>query len=178
MTESSNNGVTTLNAQETKKQRKKQAKREAKMMLKLEQARADAEKAEQKLAKAQERLEAARTHLHDIEARTEELRAPQTAQAGVPTEQQEIPSPLSQAQSFDVSEENESSMDGQSTASAEAASHTDISAPPDQVTARLPVEERVEVATDVAQEQEHASDQSEEEAFVLIEEDETSTSEE
>jgi hypothetical protein len=177
MKESSNNGVATLDAQETKKQRKKQAKREAKMMLKLDQARADAERAEQKLAKAQARLEAARTHLHDMETRAEELRASHAAQGEVPTEQteqQEVPSPLSEAQAFDVSEEDETSTDGQSAAAAEAASHTDISAPTGQVTARLPVEERVEVA----QEQEHASDQSEEEVFVLSEEDETSTSEE
>jgi hypothetical protein len=169
MAESSNNGVATLDAQETKKQRKKQAKREAKMMLKLEQARADAEIAEQKLAKAQARLEAARTHLHDMEARAEELRASQAAQAEVPTEQQEVPSPLSEAQSIDVSKEDESSTDGQSAAAVEAVSHADISAPTDQVTARLPVEERVDAATDVAQE---------EDAFVLSEEDETSTSEE
>lgn len=174
MAESSNNGVATLNAQETKKQRKKQAKREAKMMLKLDQARANAEKAEQKLAKVQARLEAARTHLHDMEARAEELHASQAAQAEVPTEQQEVPSPLAEAQAFDVSEEDETSTDGQSAAAAEAASHADISAPADQVTASLP---QVDVASDVAQEQEHASDQSEEEAFVLSEEDETSTSE-
>jgi hypothetical protein len=77
---------------------------------------------------------------------------------------------------LDVSEENASSTDGQSTAPAEATSHTDIAAPTDKVTARLPVEERVDVATDVAQES--ASDLFEEEAFVLSEEDETSTSEE
>jgi len=157
MTESSNNGVATLDAQETKKQRKKQAKREAKMMLKLEQARADTEKAQQKLAKVQARLEAARTHLHDMEARTEELRASPTGQAEVHTEQQEVSAPLSEAQSLDVSEEKESSTDGRSTAPTEAANRTDISAPTDQG---------------------QASGQSEEEAFVLSEDDETSTSEE
>src|SRR6266567_3628095 len=61
MTEASGNGVATLDAQETKKQRKKQAKREAKVMLKLERSREDVERAEQKVAKAQTRLEAART---------------------------------------------------------------------------------------------------------------------
>src|SRR6266852_5546690 len=87
MTEASGNGVATLDAQETKKQRKKQAKREAKAMLKLERSREDVEKAEQKVAKAQARLETARTRLRNTEAKVEQME--QASQIEVHTPQQE-----------------------------------------------------------------------------------------
>src|SRR5581483_1453624 len=63
----------------TKKLRKKQAKREAKMMLKVEQARKDVQKAEQKAAKAQTDLESTKTHLSKLEAQGQELSAPATS---------------------------------------------------------------------------------------------------
>ncbi len=66
---------------DTKKQRKKQAKREAKMMLKVEQARKDVQKAEQKVAKAQTDLESTKTHLSKLEAQVQELSAPATSSA-------------------------------------------------------------------------------------------------
>ena len=77
MTVSTHDRAATSDAQGTKKQRKKQARREAKLLLKLGQARDDMQKAEQKVAKAQARLEASRTHLHDLEAKVQEVHAPQ-----------------------------------------------------------------------------------------------------
>lgn len=52
----------------TRKQRKKLAKREAKLMLALEQARGQVQKAEQKVTKAQAKLEKRSTRLHKLEA--------------------------------------------------------------------------------------------------------------
>jgi hypothetical protein len=62
---------------ETKKQRKKQAKREAKIMLKLEQARKNVQKAEQKVARAQSNLEASNAHVHELEGRLSQLQTPE-----------------------------------------------------------------------------------------------------
>ena len=45
------------------------------MMLKVEAAKKDVQKAEQKLAKAQAALEACRTHLHDLEEKLAQMRA-------------------------------------------------------------------------------------------------------
>lgn len=55
--------------------RKKQAKREAKLMLKIEQAKKDVQKAEQKVARAQTNLEGSRTQLRDLEQKLNEARA-------------------------------------------------------------------------------------------------------
>jgi len=55
--------------------RKKQAKREAKLMLKIEQAKKDVQKAEQKVARAQTNLEESRTQLRDLEQKLNEARA-------------------------------------------------------------------------------------------------------
>jgi len=62
-----------------KKQRKEQAKQEAKLMLKLEQAKGDVQKAEQKLAKAQKGLEEAQTQQYTIQDRLSTLRTPHDA---------------------------------------------------------------------------------------------------
>lgn len=59
---------------ETKKRRKKQAKREAKLMLELEDARKDVQRAEQKFSKAQSNLEASRSHVHDLEEQLAQIR--------------------------------------------------------------------------------------------------------
>jgi CubicO group peptidase (beta-lactamase class C family) len=67
--------LTAVSQNETNKQRKKQAKKEAKMMLKVEAAKKDVQKAEQKVAKAQAALEASRTHLHDLEEKLSQMRA-------------------------------------------------------------------------------------------------------
>src|SRR5437867_2630863 len=67
---------TTSSQTATKKQRKKQAKREAKNMLKLEQARKDVQRAEQKVAKAQAQLEARRTRLRELEGGTMQQQHP------------------------------------------------------------------------------------------------------
>src|SRR5437016_2003136 len=65
----------TVSQNETKQQRKKQAKKEAKMMLKVEAAKKDVQKAEQKVAKAQATLEACRTHLRNLEEKLSLMRA-------------------------------------------------------------------------------------------------------
>ncbi len=62
-----------------KKQRKEQAKQEAKLMLKLEQAKGDVEKAEQKLTKAHKSLEEAQTQQHTLEDKLSTLRTPAQA---------------------------------------------------------------------------------------------------
>lgn len=59
--------MTTSSFQETQKQRKKQVKRESKMRLKIEQARGDVRKAEQKMAKARLDHELATTRLRTLE---------------------------------------------------------------------------------------------------------------
>ena len=59
--------MTTSSFQETQKQRKKQVKRESKMRLKIEQARGDVRKAEQKMAKAHLDHELATTRLRTLE---------------------------------------------------------------------------------------------------------------
>jgi hypothetical protein len=69
--------ISTTSAQDSKKQRKKQAKREAKLMLKLDQARQDVQKAEQKVAKAQANLEVAHNQVHDLEERLAQLHTSQ-----------------------------------------------------------------------------------------------------
>ena len=72
MVKAKNQNTTTASSTDTKKQRNKQAKQEAKMMLKIETARQDVQRAERKVAKAQAQLEASRTHLRDLETRTHE----------------------------------------------------------------------------------------------------------
>ncbi len=62
---------------EEQKKRKKQAKREAKVMLEIEEAKVDVEKAEKKVAKAQALLEARTAHLRSIEENLSEIRTPQ-----------------------------------------------------------------------------------------------------
>ena len=64
-----------LSQQETRQQRKRQAKKEAKMMLKVEAAKKDVQKAEQKVAQAQATLEACRTHLRNLEEKLSLMRA-------------------------------------------------------------------------------------------------------
>jgi hypothetical protein len=59
------------------KKRKKQAKREAKVMLEVEEAKGDVQKAEKKVAKAQALLEARTAHLRSLEESLSEIRTPQ-----------------------------------------------------------------------------------------------------
>ena len=68
-------------AEEALKLQKKQARREAKLMLEIEAAKKDLNKAQKKQSKAQARLEERSTTLHTLEARLEELHAqsPQAA---------------------------------------------------------------------------------------------------
>jgi hypothetical protein len=66
----------TASADEVLKRRKKQARQEAKLMLEIEAAKKDLERAQKKQAKAQARLEARSTYVQTLEARLAELRAP------------------------------------------------------------------------------------------------------
>jgi outer membrane protein TolC len=59
--------ITASSLQETQKQRKQQAKRASKMRLKIEQARGDVQKAEQKMAKARLEHELATTRLRTLQ---------------------------------------------------------------------------------------------------------------
>ena len=70
MAKAKNQNTTTTSSTNTKKQRNKQAKQEAKVMLKIEAARQDVQKAERKVAKAQAHLEASHAHLRDLETRS------------------------------------------------------------------------------------------------------------
>jgi len=158
MTQSSQDGTATLDAQETKKQRKKQAKREAKTLLKLEQARQGVQKAEQRVTKAQERLEASKTHLHDVEAKLAQMHP---SQAEAHSEQQEPETSMSYA------------SNGQQEQRPENSATADTSTPANQVTAVPPAEGRADVPVDTPQDQESSS--SESESFEVREEDEVST---
>jgi len=66
--------MTTSSLQETQKQRKKQAKRESKMRLKIEQAKGDVQKAEQKVAKARLDYELSTTRLRTLEEEFNKMR--------------------------------------------------------------------------------------------------------
>lgn len=59
--------MTQSSFQETQKQRKKQAKRDSKMRLKIEEAKGEVRRAEQKMAKARLAYELATTRLHTLE---------------------------------------------------------------------------------------------------------------
>ncbi len=157
MTQSSQDGTATLDAQETKKQRKKQAKREAKTLLKLEQARQGVQKAEQRVTKAQDRLEASKTHLHDVEAKLAQMH---TSQAEAHSEQQEPESSMSYA------------SNGQQEQGSESNAAADTSTPTNQVAAP-PAEGRADDPVDTPQDQKSSS--SESESFEVSEEDEVST---
>lgn len=56
---------------EAKKARKQQAKQDAKLMLKVEDAKKDVQKAQQKVIKAQEKLNATQAHLHKLEEKAD-----------------------------------------------------------------------------------------------------------
>ena len=76
-----------ISAEKVLKRQKKQARREAKLMLEIEAAKKDLNKAQKKQSKAKARLEERSTTLHTLEAHLEELRAqsPQAATGVVPT---------------------------------------------------------------------------------------------
>src|SRR6266699_2902907 len=182
MTEASGNGVATLDAQETKKQRKKQAKREARAMLKLEQARQDVQKAEQKVAKAQASLEAARTRLRNSETKVEQM---QQVEVHAPQQESEVAtSPANlHGQEEHYQPETDSSNDGESSSNMETSapaagatpdtgawsyvvgsSYAETTAPTDEPSREAP------------QEQESSSSQAD--PFFISEEDEASTGKE
>jgi hypothetical protein len=121
----------------TKKQRKKQAKREAKTMLKLEQVKKDAQKAEQKVAKAKAQLEANQTRLRELEEELNQIRSsqpegaqtPQTASHAEEENHADTSTPTSEVTSLppvggrsDIDEQAEASSSGQSEGQAEATS--------------------------------------------------------
>jgi len=64
-----------VSAQKVLKRQKKQARREAKLMIEIEAAKKDLNKAQKKQSKAQARLEERSTTLHTLEGHLEELRA-------------------------------------------------------------------------------------------------------
>ena len=74
MTQTFTEGVTSLSPQEIQKQRRKQVKRQTKMMLKVEQAKRDVQKAQMKTAKAQLDLEIATTRLRTYEEQLNQMR--------------------------------------------------------------------------------------------------------
>ncbi|TMD57143.1 MAG: hypothetical protein E6I93_03505 [Chloroflexi bacterium] len=59
--------MTTSSLQETQKQHRKQAKRESKLRLKVEQAKGDVQRVEQKIAKARVDYEGASARLRTLE---------------------------------------------------------------------------------------------------------------
>ena len=154
MTETPHDGVATLDAQETKKQRKKQAKREAKALLKLGRAKEGVQKSEQKVARAQERLEASRTYLRKLEAKVAEMHASQT-----------------EAQDGQQEPEMSHASDGQQGPANVATSTVE------QENASPPAQAQADIPAHTSQEQETASSTTESDPFILSEEDETSTGE-
>ena len=73
MTQSSTEDMTPSTWQETQKQQRKQTKRASKLRLKVEQARGDVQKAEQKMAKARVNYEVASARLRTLEAELTEM---------------------------------------------------------------------------------------------------------
>lgn len=67
MTQTFTEGVTSLPPQEIQKQRRKQVRRQTRMMLKVEQAKRDVQKAQMKMAKAQVDREIAAARLRTCE---------------------------------------------------------------------------------------------------------------
>jgi chromosome segregation ATPase len=98
------NEATPSRSVEAKKQHKKQAKREARLMLEIECARKDMERAEQKVAKAQAKLHAYAAQLEQLQEELAALRASQQEQIDHPQvispeqEQPETSVPVNQIQ--------------------------------------------------------------------------------
>ncbi len=74
MSQTFSEGISTLPPQEIQKQRIKQAKRQTKMMLKVQQAKKDVQKAQMKIAKAQLDHEIATTRLRTFEEQLNQMR--------------------------------------------------------------------------------------------------------
>lgn len=74
MAQTFSEGISTLPPQEIQKQRRKQAKRHTKMMLKVQQAKKDVQKAQMKIAKAQLDHEIATTRLRTFEEQLNQMR--------------------------------------------------------------------------------------------------------
>lgn len=74
MTQTVPEGMIALSPQQLQKQRKKQIKRQTKLMLKVEQAKRDVQKAQMKITKAQLNHELATTRLHAYEEELKQMR--------------------------------------------------------------------------------------------------------
>jgi outer membrane protein TolC len=74
MSQTYTENVSALSPQQVQKQRKKQVKRQTKMMLKLEEAKREVQKAEMKIAKARLEHEIATTRLHNYEEELNKMR--------------------------------------------------------------------------------------------------------
>ena len=73
MAQTFSEGISSLPPQEVLKQRKKQAKQQTKMMLKVQEARKDVQKAQMKIAKAQLDHEIASTRLRTFEEQLNQM---------------------------------------------------------------------------------------------------------
>jgi hypothetical protein len=74
MTQTFSEDVTSLPPQQLQKQRRKQVKQQTKMMLKVEQAKRDMQKAQMKMAKAQLDHEIATSRLRTYEEQLNQMR--------------------------------------------------------------------------------------------------------
>ncbi len=74
MTQTFTEGVTSLPPQEIQKQRRKQVRRQTRMILKVEQAKRDVQKAQMKMAKAQLDHEIATSRLRTYEEQLNQMR--------------------------------------------------------------------------------------------------------
>jgi hypothetical protein len=118
---------------------KKQAKREAKAMLAVEQARADLEKAEKKMAKAHLRVEASATHLRNLEAALNALR-------GSPVEASAPDSGYDWQQGQPEQSEEMTASSPSEAASSNGAQQAPTEIPVNQVEAQPPVEGRTDIS--------------------------------
>jgi hypothetical protein len=82
MTQTFTEGVTSLPPQEIQKQRRKQVRRQTRMMLKVEQAKRDVQRAQMKMAKAQVDREIAATRLRVYEEQLNQMRDEGSSQEG------------------------------------------------------------------------------------------------
>ncbi len=145
---------------ENHKQHKKQAKQEAKTMLKLEAAKRDEQKAEQKVIKAQTKLVASRMHVQALEEKLAQVRSSQQSSHADASKsgfalQQELPDLNGHAQDStqDLNDVQENNAQAPSMPSA-SSEPLEPTSPPDNQLDELPP---VDGHTDNGQDEESAA---------------------
>ena len=140
----SNKNKPSATADEALQRQKKQARREAKLMLEIEEAKKDLQKAEKKFAKAQAGREARSTNLRTLEASLAELRAPDLeSHVDTPPQSARVEHPQGQSEL----ESDVVSSNGEQLASPEQEHQVETSPPTDQAISLPQVEGDIGIAS-------------------------------